>query len=133
MSETTKPRSYKPEELDAWFTYHAPTATTAPLFERVNAAWLEALNTCLGRRDPPTFDTINAACRAFVVAIDESAPPCADTSAALRCVRLARNAANEKITGRGRQPWDQELARIVEAELAKARWQANAAIAIGVK
>jgi hypothetical protein len=49
----------------------------------------------------PKYDSINAAARAFAEQILVHAPPSADRSEALRCVRLARMWANASIAIKG--------------------------------
>jgi hypothetical protein len=62
------------ENLDQLFTYHRPTAVTIPKYE-----------------------AINAAAKALAKAILETAPDCADRSAAIRLVTQARMQANAAI------------------------------------
>lgn len=95
--------------------------------------------------NPPAYvvdyDSVNAAARAFLIAIDTAAPDSADKQAAFRCVRLARNAANEALTAAAREidtpihHW--QNADTMEAEAHRqtvlARFQANSAIACGGK
>jgi hypothetical protein len=79
---------------------------------------------------------------AFVTLINELCPSSADSSAAIRCVRLARNAYNEYLCEvirhlQGRtsphpvslEHWKQ----VAWEKLTEARWQASAAIACGGK
>lgn len=123
-----------PEQLDNWFTYHAPTEETAPKYAAIRAAEIGcALDIDDAIADDCDrsirFNRINAATRRFAEVIDANAPDSADKSAAIRCVRLARNAANEAIVA------DEDHAadcRVICAQnLAAARWQANSAIACG--
>lgn len=129
-----------PEQIDNWFTDHPPTDETAPKY----AAIREAESTChevlITELEGPvrgaSHDAINAACKAFAVAIDERAPDCADKSAAIRCVRVARNAANEAVAvmlASGGSGFDVEIERQARDNLRAARWQANSAIACGGK
>lgn len=127
------------EQRDNWFTYHAPTDETAPKYAAIRAAeemCRHGLTMGIGLVDEPPhvrFGHINEACRTFALVIDEQAPDAVDPrhddkSAAIRCVRLARNAANEAVidpAGAGR------LQAVAFTEIQKARWQANAAIACG--
>lgn len=122
------------EQLDNWFTYHATTDETAPKYAAIRAAedaCRHGLTMGIGLVDEPAhvrFGHINAACRTFALVIDEQAPDSADKTAAIRCVRLARNAANEAVidtAGAGR------LQAVALTEIQKARWQANSAIACG--
>ena len=119
------------EQRDNWFTYHAPTDETAPKYAAIRAAEARAVETITMALDEgrgAAYDLINEACRAFAMVIDEQAPDSADKGAAIHCVRLARNAANEAVidpAGAGR------LQAVAFTEIQKARWQANAAIACG--
>lgn len=145
-----------PDQLDNWFSYHAPTDDTTPRYAAIREAEQEfhmALTTALyvvrgGTGEerpllPPLFDKVNAAARAFAVVIDGQAPDSADKTAAIRCVRLGRNFANEAIIAaqterRGDIPvhvWatSEFLRACADAEIVKARFQANSAIACGGK
>lgn len=122
--------------LDTWFTYHAPNDETKPKYAAIAAA-VKATEAALSearfglvageRASQDRFEMVTKACRALVEAIDEHCPPCADATAAIRCVRLARNAANDILCGKQ----DAAFHHIMNAELIKARYQANAAIACG--
>ena len=119
------------------FEYRPPTEVTAPKYDAIRKAEDEAFWALHGvlvvapdKRDKPrAYADITQACRAFYDAIREHAPASADRSAAERCVRLARMAANEVValdhTHESRQ------ARIALDQLVMARWQACAAIALG--
>lgn len=138
--------SLSPEQLDNWFTYHAPTEETAPRYAAIRATEAEAVNACLAAVTDPEggplskrFALVNQATRCFAEVIDSNAPDCADKAAAIRCVRLMRNAANEAIAiananANGAEE-DGDTARalliVAMAEATKARWQANSAIACG--
>ena len=132
------------EQLDNWFTYHAPTDD-----QRVRYVALTSMERdCTELLTMPglTHVQVNYRLRNFVELIDANAPDCADKTAAIRCVRLARNAMNEAIMQavRSEHPathclWvcDHDAVslpcRIAIHELIKARWQANSAIACGGK
>ena len=139
-----------PEQLDNWFTYHAPTPETGPKYLAIREAEIASARPIVailnGSTIIATHDEVNAACRAFAEAIDANVPDSADKSAAIRCVRLARNAANEAIVTMnherreaGHVAWERPsrtvvtLCREAESELRRARWQANSAIACGGK
>lgn len=121
------------EQLDNWFTYHPPTDETRPKYAAIldaqRAAAL-AFHNAPGKADrSAAFFDVNATTRFFVEVIDANAPDSADKTAAIRCVRLARNAINEALVS-----FDTEhrlLFDVAIAELLKARWQANSAIACG--
>lgn len=118
---------------DDLFTYHVPTEVTKPLHDAINAAFKQCAAAMPGFNDagPERFVVINEATKAFYVVIDGTAPPSADKAAALRCVRLARNAFNEMCCGIS-DSWHSRynLYNIGLDELYKAKWQANAAIAL---
>ena len=123
------------EQLDNWFTYHTPTEDTAPRYKAIRAAEFkcaadidDALGNYIGHA---AHERINAACKDFAIVIDAQAPDCADKSAAIRCVRLARNAANEAIVARTDHAAD--LRVMCAQNLTAARFQANSAIACGGK
>jgi hypothetical protein len=130
-------------ELDRLFTYHPPTPETQPHHAAIRNAETRCTMVVLEQLldgspgDRPSFDTINQACHAFAEVIDAHAPDSADKSAALRCVRLARMAANEAVQHFGKRPtptWapfdlGQLLLGEVKLELMRARWQACAAVA----
>jgi len=124
----------------AWFTYRAPTDETAPKYAAIraaeNAVLLDITQTIYENVETSVLhDQINRSTRRFAEVIDEKAPDCADKTAAIRCVRLARNLFNEyaaqSTLSRDQQSWSDVLApfRAAELELAKARMQANSAIA----
>ena len=119
------------EQLDNWFTYHPATDETEPRYAAIREAEIVASGAIDAiRHGGATHDDVNAGCRAFVVAIDTNAPDSADKAAAVRCVRLAWNAANEAIVTINHEL--REVAcREAESELRRARWQANSAIACG--
>ena len=119
------------------FEYRPPTEATAPKYDAIRRAEADAFGALHGVLSTPprardkaaAYAVITQACRAFYDAIREHAPASADRSAAERCVRLARMAANEAVaqdhTHESRQ------ARIAIDQLVMARWQACAAIALG--
>ena len=119
------------------FEYRPPTEATAPKYDAIRkaedaafGALRDVLAASPDKRDKPrAYADITRACRAFYDAIREHAPASADRSAAERCVRIARMAANEAVaqdhTHESRQ------ARIAFDQLVMARWQACAAIALG--
>jgi hypothetical protein len=125
------------------FEYQPPNAATAPKYaaireaERVaTAACIDSMNVGAWRGRTPTNDdkqaafiVIGHATKALHDLIERECPPCADTTAALRCVRLARMAANEVVAG----PADIDVGGIAAQcgdNLRAARWQACAAVAL---
>jgi hypothetical protein len=125
------------EQLDNWFTYHAPTEETTPRYAAIREAeaacvhGFNHVNACVDEPAGVGYGNINACARAYAIAIDTNAPDSADKTAAIRCVRIARNAANEAVTKAGGER--ARLFAIANTELQKARWQANSAIACGGK
>lgn len=141
-----------PDQLDNWFRYHAPTDETRPKYAAIRvaeeAAHVAIAHVKAGRAwdgdangivTPDTkadfqrlaYAYVNQTCRAFAVVIDQSAPDSADKSAAIRCVRLARNCVNEGVAlGLAADVfcWTQ-----AQEQLRLARFQANSAIACGGK
>ena len=128
------------------WTYHAPTPETSPKYAAIRGAESALLGFVRRMRTQseeslPSHDDINNATRRYAQLIDDLAPESADKSAAIRCCRLVRNALNEarveRLTnaseevnpGRPGSSLDRLLG-IAEAEVVKARWQANAAIAL---
>ena len=119
------------ETLDNWFTYHPPTDETRPKYAALTKAQ-QAVRT-FEDRPTPTHDEINSCLRQFVELIDVSAPDSADKTAAVRCVRIARNALNEAVVIGWTSDDGEALRELAANELLKARWQANSAIACGGK
>lgn len=121
------------EQRDNWFRFHAPTEETKAKHIAIRAAELRAamdIDDALGNfTGAEAFARINAACLAFAEVIDAEAPDSADKSAAIRCVRLARNAANEAVVGDEGRAADMRV--ICAQELLKARWLAGSAVACG--
>lgn len=132
------------EHLDNWFSYHAPTDETAPKYaaireteqhvvQSITQAHFENVGTVA------LYGCVNAACKRFAMVIDSLAPDSADKTAAIRCVRLARNLFNEWGTQIGKEASKREWANpqalfvAAELELCKARMQANSAIACNGK
>lgn len=126
------------DQLDNWFTYHAPTEETAPKYAAINAAKDLFVNEVVAAITTEgmvqdRFDKINKAARAFSETIDVNAPDSADKTAAIRCVRIARNAANEAIAQAGNEILEKHLAQVFAQNVLASRWQANSAIACGGK
>ena len=132
------------DQLDNWFTYHPPTADTAPKYAEIRATEQEAVRACIAAVTDPEGGPaakrcalVNQATRCFVEVIDANAPDSADKTAAIRCVRLMRNAANEAVMLAASQSADpvqaNTLFQVIVTEAWKARWQANSAIACGGK
>jgi len=117
------------------FTYIAPNDDTAARHQRILSAQTECAASIVEDIDaddvPPRarFERISAACKRFHDELVAVCPPSADLSAAIRCVRLARMAANEAVAvphARSR------CAHIAEEQLTLARWQACAAVALAL-
>lgn len=128
------PGAITPEQLDHWFTYHLTSAADGAKIKAITECReiaAETLRGCLADPSKEVIDdaqAINAALRAFADAVVGNCPPCADTAAAIRSLRLARNAANALLFGdRGAGSRRQAFLTHLDA----AQWQANAAIACG--
>lgn len=129
-----------PEQREAWFTYHAPTEETAPKYaairEAERAVVIDVTQTSYeGVAQHVLHSRINSNCGAFADVIMANAPACDDRTAAIRCVRLARNYFNEW-AAQGAKPahdrdWTDTSLLFTRAclELCSARMQANSAIA----
>lgn len=117
------------------FTYIAPNDDTAARYQRIRLAegecatelaeHIHSHHTKLSYR----YELISAACKRMHDELVAVCPSSADLSAAIRCVRLARMAANEAVTvphARSR------FARMAEEQLTLARWQACAAVALAL-
>ena len=132
-----------PDQLDNWFAYHAPTDETAPKYAaireaeaRCHAFFRELRDTLTneGKLAPADCTVVNALTRTFAEVIDANAPDSADKAAAIRCVRIARNAMNEVIMRSvGGASYEDGAFTVVHGEVTKARWQASGAIACGGK
>ena len=121
------------------FHYHAPTEVTAPLYaairEAEKACQREIADIAVGSPQMRAahhylrvgYVEINEATKAFYDAIEVHVPPGADKSAALRCVRIARMAANDALSLYGA---DRDRMRQCRDNLRAARWQACAAVAL---
>ena len=132
-----------PEQLDHWFRYHAPTEETAPKYKAIREAeercWKSISQGVFENIGVPAiYNLINAECKAFAQVVDELCPEGDDKAAAIRCIRLARNAFNEAVVlsrdvdNLVYQEIDNLwLFNLGKQELVKARWQANSAIACG--
>ena len=126
------------------FRYIPPTDVTAPKHDAVNAAHAECadrfshvltgtpwLGDYAGHYDARVaHEAITDAARAFFDVVREHAPPSTDRSAAERCIRLARMNANEAIRSSDAATSADAVRRALD-NLAEARLQANAAIALG--
>jgi hypothetical protein len=140
------------EQFDNWFTYHAPTDETGPKYIAITDCEHECRDLFT---HAITHDDINGKLRQFAELVDRLAPDSADKTAAIRCIRIARNALNEALmlaakSDRSKPPdvLDQYGARSIATgperaislaattarqQLMMARWQANSAIACGGK
>lgn len=114
------------------FVYQPPNERTIPRYAAIRSAADEALAVVrrAGDVERPTYAEINDACRGLHDTISSWCPSSADTSAALRCARIARMAANEAVTVRDPEQIDRCL-RLAIDHVLLARWQACAAVALG--
>ncbi len=128
------------DQLDHWFTYHQPTEEQKPKYAAIRDAEQAAMR--ISWADASSHDEVNAVLRLFVEIIDLYAPDSADKTAAIRCVRIARNAINEALVlfkardaaDPFRRDVNEEDVRmcvsVARMNLRMARWQASAAIAL---
>lgn len=132
------------EQLDNWFTYHNDPEK-APKYQAIRAAAencrkvagevFQAVEAEQCHSQPvgkaervDLYGRVNHVMKTFAEVIVANCPPSADTTAAVRCVRLARMAINEQLstgtTGANHLIYDQVLL---------ARFQASSAIALDGK
>lgn len=131
------------EQRDNWFTFHPPTDETAPKYAAIRDAEIGFIANVtqasyeVGSDTAQLYREINRSALQMADVIDANAPDSDDKTAAIRCVRLARNLFNEWATQRAlpkeRQVWSDItiLFSHAEIELCKARMQACGAIACG--
>lgn len=115
------------------FEYIAPTAVTLPKHETIKAAHestVEMINDLHNNLPENRFTRINTGCKAFALVIQNTAPPSADTTTAIRCVRLARMLLNQMLLLRWTEQRRQHFRTLAEDELLKASLWASAAIAL---
>jgi hypothetical protein len=130
-----------PELLAHWFTF-TPPVNEADKNRHVKirdaeTVCAEAVSNAITAGD---FPAITTATFAFATVINEQAPESADKTAAIRCVRIARMAANEAVLY-GRkigEAFDYATAAnqcggLALQHLTLARYQASASIALGGK
>lgn len=122
------------------FRYHAPTGETSPKYaairdaERVCHELVGSLYSSEYFPATEHYERINATLLTFAQSIDANAPDSADKTAAIRCVRLARNAMNEHLTCcLSGTPVRMNMLSEATRQLVLARFQANSAIACGGK
>jgi len=134
-----------PELLAHWFTF-TPPVNEADKDRHVKirdaeTVCAEAVSNAITAGD---FPAITTATFAFATVINEQAPESADKTAAIRCVRIARMAANEavlqsrKIATAKTERQAGDLATVANQcgglalqHLTLARYQASASIALG--
>jgi NTP pyrophosphatase (non-canonical NTP hydrolase) len=131
------------EQLDHWFKYHQhndPKIREA--YSTING-WYNACNGLIqavyNGNTEITYDHVTTFLRQYAGVIVEHAPPSADTTAAIRCLRLVRNALNEYLRLIERVQAQTEpifsdsylatqravLLGLAADELIKVKWQAN--------
>lgn len=119
------------------FIYHPPTDEQKVLYARLAKAHadttdglLRVLSIAEGSEGPVTqkhYEEFTNTCENYYNVIMEVCPASADRTAAIRCLRLARNAVNDVLRLSGDRSAYFSLAGI---ELIKCRYQANASIAL---
>jgi len=134
-----------PELLAHWFTFVPPStpeeAAKHVAIRDAETVCAEAVANAITAGD---FPAVTAATFAFATVINEQCPESADKTAAIRCVRIARMAANEavlqsrKIATAKTERQAGDLATLANQcgglalqHLTLARYQASASIALG--
>lgn len=126
------------EQLEVWFTYHPPTEETKPKYAAIKEAYGQMYAAFragvvaaegAGKATPADFERVTTRAREFAEAIDTHCPKCADATAAVRCLRLARNAMNDTL--RSAKTPHADFQALAHQQLELARYQANSAIACG--
>ena len=113
------------------FVYIAPNEHTTPRYTAIRARADQTraeVIAAIGADRSSAYRAINSACESLYATIIALAPASADRAAAERCCRLARMAANERVTAAPEEHARLD-ARILD-EIDGARWQACAAIAL---
>lgn len=142
---------FSPEQLDNWFTYHTPTEEQLPLYSalREKEAYLQTLLVGIpivktmnlwpltdAKFRETLMEGMSGPFREFAEAINTSCPDSADKTAAMRCLRLARNFLNEFVMSHAK-PAENNIGLgylvLTSQYLMEARFQANASIACGGK
>ncbi len=131
-------------DIKCMFCYVPPDEFTAVKHAAINEA-VDAMEEALKPAEvaygaqpedfAPQYEALNCAAENLVTVIVAQCPPSADRSAAIRCVRLSRNAFNKVLSHyQGGGSATDMLASVAEdvmyQELLKAQFQANAAIAL---
>lgn len=139
MPKRTKSEGTSPNPL---FVYHPPTEEQVPKYQKLNLAFGAVMssgreiirNRPKERAEQERFDGFSKTCEAYHDLIVELCPESADRTAAIRCLRLARNAINDILCGTERDfPHglsQHPFSLVFETELVKCRYQANASIAL---
>lgn len=134
-----------PELLAHWFTFAPPSspgeAEKHVAIRDAETACAAAISEAITGGD---FAAVGSACFTFATVINEQCPESADKSAAIRCVRIARMAANEAVlqarkigpATTERQASDLAIAAnqcggLALQHLTLARYQASSSIALG--
>jgi hypothetical protein len=125
-----------PDQLIHWFKYQG-TGTDADKakHQAIRAAEAECGSALARAMIDGDFQAISDACLTFAVVLNAEAPESADKTAAIRCVRLARMAANEAIllNRRGEPGGVETCGALAMQQLRLARYQGSAAVACGGK
>lgn len=134
--------SSEPISLDELFTYHPPDEEQREKYHKLLLAFtavLEAGKAAMKEAATPDAPAeelakgFTASCKAYAELINEFCPPSADRTAAIRCLRLARNAVNDVLFGMKQFPHGLSqfpFHVIFETELIRCRYQSNASIAL---
>jgi len=127
------------EQKNNWFRYHEPTEETKPKYAAIRAAENEchavtASLLVVVKHSTEDYNRVNDTLRTFAEVIDANAPDSVDKTAAIRCIRIARNCLNELVAASILGfPVRIRLGEEATKQLLFARFQANSAIACGGK
>lgn len=130
-------------KIKTMFTWAKPKPAQVKKYRSIAAVFDETFLALAEAPQPDKsqYQGINDKCSELVTTMVKLAPKSADLSAAVRCVRLARNAFNARqvalekvIAGVELSPSESHLVHsgvaLARNELLKAKWQANASIAL---
>lgn len=129
------------ETIQALMQWHPPDDETAQRHAQLNAGFDPILGLCyqFGHTVFPAdsiggqFENVSNAVVAAGKALVEHVPQGPDLSAAVRSLRLCRNALNEflvQIRNGGRVPADSDLVTYAKQYAYEAKWQGNGGIAL---
>ncbi len=126
------------EQIEHWFGYHPPTDQTLPVFETLDKGAEECRTAVKNAIQSPTattkdrFAAIGAATKSFSLLLNGASPEGVDKAAAIRCLRMARMAANRAVLTL--EPTEkQRYATMARDDIDRAWFNASGAVACGGK